>query len=534
MHQLHEQTISVIVRFHNEIKYIDAVYKAVRSQKVKYNIEIISIDNRSTDGSLEVANVYSDKVLSVGVYEPGKALNLGIFESSGSIIVVLSAHTIPGNEHWLSNLVKPLIDNGRSIIATYGAQIYPYYSEFLDKRDLDIFNFAEPRKETYDTDFWNANSAFRREVWDMYKFCERVYELEDHFWTKTILEKQTGYIYFNPVAYVYHYGHTKRIDRKYPHIKRNSEDFLIKEATKSLLETDDWELIMRAALICNSVSNKYITTVIVKLLGRHLIEHWDFDVRWRIAQTLGNIPGCYSISYLASALHDKSFYPRNEAAWSLKKHLPSSIPEIEKVFQTSNGDTKLYSAFVLAHSKVDELELKAIRFMKDQLSPANKSLLNSLYIIGEVTQSKHIIILVPSIIKILNCKNISDKILSISIWCIGRIYEKHNFRFPFENLIRKLQLNEHDFRVNYEAVCAICRYILKSNKIEKVQALYDVFGRHDGRVQYAISQALRVLSERKNIDLHKSILDRTNDYGASFEVMRIIQNEKVQNGTYWN
>lgn len=536
MHKLHELTISVIIRFHNEIKYLNAVYKAIRSQKIEYDIEIISIDNNSTDGSLQVAKKYSDKVLSIDIYEPGKALNCAIAESSGSIIVILSAHTIPGNEDWLTNLLEPLIDKDKSndIIATYGAQIYPYYSEFLDKRDLDIFNFAESRKETIDTDFWNANSAFERKVWEKHKFCERVYELEDHFWTKNILSMQKGYVYFNPKAYVYHYGHIKRIDRKYPNIKDDSESDLVKKASKMLSETNEWDAIMWAALICNSVSDKFITADIVELLGRHLIEHWDFDVRWRIAQTLGNIPGRSSISYLAKALYDKSFYPRNEAAWALKKHLPYSIQETEKVFLSSDGDTKLYAAFVLAHSNVDDLELKAIRYLEAQLLSTGESLLNSLYIIGEITQSKNIKLLIPPIIRLLNCNDISDKTLSIAIWCIGRLYEDHTFDFPFELLISKLSMQERNYIVCYESVNAICRYVLKSNDIDKAQKLYEFFDIQDGRVQYAICQAFRVISENKGVDLYRSTMDGVKDHGASFEIKSLIQNEEVLNGTYWN
>ena len=536
MLELHKPTISIIIRFFNEIKYLDTVYKAIRSQAITSTIEIISVNNNSSDDSFEVATKYSDKVLNIKVYEPGKALNYAISKSTGSIIVILSAHTIPGNEKWLTNLLEPLINkkNNKGIIATYGAQIYPYYSEFLDKRDLDRFNFAKARIETNDTDFWNANSAFEKKVWGKYKFCENVYELEDHFWTKTILSMQKGYVYFNPKAYVYHYGHVERIDRKYPNIKNNSAN-LVNKASKLLSKTNAWDSTMWAALICNSVSEKFITTDIVDLLGNHLIGHWDFDVRWRIAQTLGNIPGRSSIRYLAKALYDKSFYPKNEAAWSLKKHLPNSIQEVEKIFHSSEGDTKLYATFVLAHSNIVDIELKAIRYLEKQLLSTGQSLLNTLYIIGEITQSKACKILNPQVMSLLKCSNISDKCLSIAIWCIGKLYENHFFNFPFELLISMLSMQHYNYRVRYESVNAICRYILKSNEIEKVQALYKFFDLQDGRVQYAICQALRVISENNGINLSKpAIMDKIKDNGASFEIQTLINSDEVRNGAYRN
>jgi hypothetical protein len=537
MPRSHELIISVIVRFHNEIKYLSAVYQAIRFQDIASNIEIISLNNNSSDGSIDVAKKYSDKVLHIDVYEPGKALNYALSESSGSIIVILSAHAIPGNRKWLANLLEPLInknaDNG--IIATYGAQIYPYYSEFLDKRDLDIFNFAEPRKETIDSDFWNANSAFKRVVWEKYKFCETVYELEDHFWTKHILSAQHGYTFFNPQAYVYHYGHLTRIDRKYPNIKGHEHAALADKARNILSSTDEWAATMWAGLICNSVPAHLITAGMVDVLGKYLLAHPDFDVRWRMAQTLGNIPGDSSIRYLTQALDDRSFYPKNEAAWSLKKHLPDAIKEVEKKFDASKGETRLYAAFVLAHSNVRGMELKAIKYIEERLLNPDQSLLSTLYIAGEIAQSETSTILIPGILELVHCSNIADKCRAIAIWCLGRLYEYHVFAFPFDVLISILRLQCDKYIVCYESVNAICRYILKSNNIEKTQTLCACLNSQDGRVQYAICQALRVISENKGINVYRpAVMKEIKDNGAFFEIQSLISNHEVRNGTYWN
>ena len=40
------------------------------------------------------------------IFLPGKALNLGIKKSKGSLLAIISGHCIPKNENWLNNLVQ--------------------------------------------------------------------------------------------------------------------------------------------------------------------------------------------------------------------------------------------------------------------------------------------------------------------------------------------------------------------------------------------------------------------------------------------
>ena len=99
--------VSIIIRIRNEEKWITSCLKAVFDQDYK-NFEVIIVDNSSTDLSLEKAKKFKVKIINIEKFTPGKAINDGIKNSSGKIIVCLSGHCVPTSKSWLSNLIKDL------------------------------------------------------------------------------------------------------------------------------------------------------------------------------------------------------------------------------------------------------------------------------------------------------------------------------------------------------------------------------------------------------------------------------------------
>ena len=57
-----KELISIIVPVHNSSKYLSNCIESIINQTYK-NIEIITIENGSTDNSLEILNKYKDKIL---------------------------------------------------------------------------------------------------------------------------------------------------------------------------------------------------------------------------------------------------------------------------------------------------------------------------------------------------------------------------------------------------------------------------------------------------------------------------------------
>jgi len=206
-----EKKISIIIRTKNEEQWIEMCLRKINEQTYK-NFEIIIVDNLSKDKTLDKIRKYNCKIVKIKNFIPGKAINLGISKSSGDIVVCLSAHCIPVNKDWLKNLVFDL--NKKNIGAVYGKQLPLPYSNPLDKRDLYNTFGDDKRVQKKDTFFHNANSAFKRKIWNKIKFDEKLLHIEDRVWAHKILK--LGYkIVYQPKSQVYHWhGINQSLDLK--------------------------------------------------------------------------------------------------------------------------------------------------------------------------------------------------------------------------------------------------------------------------------------------------------------------------------
>ena len=193
--------VSLIIRTKNEEKWIGHCLRAVNSQDYK-NTEIVLVDNESTDQTVAVAKQFNVKVVSISKFKPGAAINLGIKESSGEYLVCLSGHCIPTDNRWLSNLIQDL-DN-KEVAGVYGRQEPLSFTSDIDKRDLLMVFGLDKKVQIRDSFFHNANSAFRREVWDKYPFDEEVTNIEDRVWGQQVINSGLKIIY-QPSASVYHW-----------------------------------------------------------------------------------------------------------------------------------------------------------------------------------------------------------------------------------------------------------------------------------------------------------------------------------------
>lgn len=194
--------ISIIIRTKNEERWIGQVLASIHNQDFK-DFEIIIVDNKSADKTLEKAANFNVKMLTINDYLPGKALNYGIKASKGEYIVCISAHCIPVNNRWLGTLIGNFYSNN-DVAGVYGRQEPMSFTSDFDKRDLLITFGLDKRVQIKDSFFHNANSMIRRDVWEKYPFDDKVSNIEDRVWAKKIIDK--GYkIIYEPEASVYHY-----------------------------------------------------------------------------------------------------------------------------------------------------------------------------------------------------------------------------------------------------------------------------------------------------------------------------------------
>ncbi len=173
--------VSVIIRSHNEEIWLRHSIEAVKSQNLE-NVEIILVDNNSTDRSVEIAKKLGvKKIINIEKYSPGKAINLGISISYAKYIAILSAHCIPCNNKWLKEMVDEL-EKDINISGTYSRQVPLPFSNPSDSRDLFITFSSESRTQKSDSFFHNGSSLIRYDSWKSSKFNEELSNIEDRIW----------------------------------------------------------------------------------------------------------------------------------------------------------------------------------------------------------------------------------------------------------------------------------------------------------------------------------------------------------------
>ena len=76
--------VSVIVRTCNEERWIEPCLRMVYGQTHR-DVEVVVVDNRSTDRTVERAREHPVTLVEVDEFLPGRALNDGIRASTGTI-----------------------------------------------------------------------------------------------------------------------------------------------------------------------------------------------------------------------------------------------------------------------------------------------------------------------------------------------------------------------------------------------------------------------------------------------------------------
>ena len=115
--------VSVVIPVYNEEKDIGDCLKSLKKQAYK-DIEIIIVDDGSTDNTIKIVEKYNIKILDQNHQGPGAARNLGAKNASGNILIFIDAD-MTFDEDYLKNLIKPILEDktGKIIGTTHDYEI---------------------------------------------------------------------------------------------------------------------------------------------------------------------------------------------------------------------------------------------------------------------------------------------------------------------------------------------------------------------------------------------------------------------------
>ena len=198
--------VSVIVRNHNEGQFIGFAIQSV----IDFipNVEIIVVDDHSTDDSLDIVKLFNNRVdltiITIDNYTPGKAINLGVSKSKYNTILVLSGHsqiTKLDLDYINVKLMKYPAIFGKQTPIYKGKKISKRYiwSHFVDKEETNMYSKIEERYFLH-----NAFCFYTKKILIDFPFDESLPGKEDRYWAMNIVRDGTNYLY-TPIIEVNHY-----------------------------------------------------------------------------------------------------------------------------------------------------------------------------------------------------------------------------------------------------------------------------------------------------------------------------------------
>ena len=128
-----EFPVSVIVCFYNEEAQLAACLEGILGQTYLAALEVILVDDNSTDRSPEIALRYAGyddriRVVHPGVTRPGKkdALTYGIEQARYECMVLTDADCIPASKLWLAHMAAGLRGSGELAlgVSPYRARVF--------------------------------------------------------------------------------------------------------------------------------------------------------------------------------------------------------------------------------------------------------------------------------------------------------------------------------------------------------------------------------------------------------------------------
>jgi cellulose synthase/poly-beta-1,6-N-acetylglucosamine synthase-like glycosyltransferase len=96
-----DPSVSVVIRAFNEAAKLELLFEDIRNQLFSSGVEIVVVDNGSSDSTAEVAKHHGPQVVTLqqSDFSYPKSLNVGVDAASNDVVLVTVAHARLSNVH---------------------------------------------------------------------------------------------------------------------------------------------------------------------------------------------------------------------------------------------------------------------------------------------------------------------------------------------------------------------------------------------------------------------------------------------------
>lgn len=198
-------TVGVVIRTLNESELLGRCLETLQRQQPGFDLDILVVDSGSTDDTVAIAEAGGARVLHMRPddFDYSKALNVGIEEVRGELVVLLSAHAIPTDDRWLEHMLAPFSDPD---VAGVASRQVPWPDAPWDEmlrlgRTFGDAPVRYTRANAAGIVFSNAASAVRRADWARAPFT--LPAAEDLDWAQRVVAAGRTIVY-EPAAATFH------------------------------------------------------------------------------------------------------------------------------------------------------------------------------------------------------------------------------------------------------------------------------------------------------------------------------------------
>jgi len=209
-----DQPISIVIRVRNEAATLKALLASIQGQTYTQPIQIIVVDNESTDDSVQIAKQHGATVVTLkkAEFTYPKSMNLGAAQAIHPLLLEMVGHALPAHNYWLRAGVRHFADT--KVAGTYGCPVANNRTRWLD----GLFRYIELRwyrpytakiTKTRTSVLGAHNCIIRTVLWQQHPFDER-YEAggEDTAWANWALER--GLVIIRDPIFSVHHSHGQK------------------------------------------------------------------------------------------------------------------------------------------------------------------------------------------------------------------------------------------------------------------------------------------------------------------------------------